>query len=208
MQKGASRAKPRLPVMGEVTAFEVHVAAATGRLADEDRLKLATWRRANVAPVHQALWMAAVEGVAERLMAQYVARWAKAHSCPEAVWNKSAAKHRKHFTEAASWLLENGFQPERMIAVCEELVLASRRVKYPIPRQLYSGYVLDMIPEWIPPNERKSRDEGISPDDMRRATDDALRQTRDRRDPWVESDLGMMGIDFTETDQEWRKQQA
>jgi hypothetical protein len=170
-------------------------------------LKLLSWKRANVRPLHRALWAAAVEGVAERLRAQYAARWAKAYCCPEAVWHKQALRHQEHFHKAASWLLNNNVTPERMLDVCQDFVLGGRKLKYPLPRQLNLGFVLDMIPVWIPPNERRAADGGFSPDELKRASDEALEVAlrSGRRDPWAESELGMMGIDFTETDQEWRK---
>jgi hypothetical protein len=192
-----------LPVLGNVTPFTLRIEAVRATLDAADREVLVRWRRATMSPAHKALYEAAVGGIAERLQGLYAARWAKAHRCPVAIWMRQSTKQQKHFYEAAKWLLETGFEPERMLDVCEEIVLSSRRVKYPLPRQLYSGFVLDMIPEWIPPSQRATLD-GQSADDVLRETQQVMRERRSDIDPWAENEMGMMGIDFRQMDQRWR----
>ena len=201
--------RPYLPVLGSTDPFAVCLAAESGNLTDEDRRILLGWRRKRIVATHRALWEAALSGTAKRLEEQYIARWARAHKCPEGVWRKNQeettrkSRAGQYFAEAAEWLLENGYPTERLLDVAVERKY--RNIKFPTPRQLYTEYVLEVMPEWIPPAERNSVDDGVSPNDLREATDEALRQRAGQRDPWAASELGMTGIDFSTLDQSWRK---
>lgn len=189
----------------DLTPFEIRLAAARGTLSKRDRQTLASWKKRARNSIRFAMYRAAVEGVAERLRALYVSGWARTKGCPESSW-PDKPQHTKSFQTAAAWLLETDFSPEYLLRVAIDQICFSGRVKYPLPRQLHSESIQDLVPEWVPPEDRRRMDgrlpgnsvDNVDLEEAARATEAFL--ALHARDPFPKG----IGFDFSKTDQSWR----
>ena len=201
---GADLTMAGFKMLCSATPFEVRLAAARESLTDQDKQHLLAWRKRSRRSERYALYSAAVEGVADRLQALYVSGWSRVHNCLEQHW-PNKPRDRKSFLTAAAWLLENGYTAEHLLRVTVDQIGLSGRVRYPLPRQLHSPSIQDLVPEWVPPEDRRRMNgrladnfaDSVDLDEAAKVTGDYI--LRHRADPFP---LGI-GFDFSKLGKSW-----